>query len=427
MKMLKFFFSFWMLLLVISLVIAPNSNATSQWAKKTGIPCSTCHTVFPRLTSFGEEFLKNGYQLETTYKKNWEEAFPIDAGGVKLDEVTNLFGFRLNMTPIEFDTKSFQQDSGMAKTTKLTLSNPVWLQMFVAGSIYKDISFFSELEYSKSSFKFNWFYFNFTNILNSPSVNFQVGNISPLEFASYPNRLPQLPNLKGEVFLIKSSNGTGESSMDMSSARPGIQYFGKHSFATVYLGVSPGVSSASVNQYLNYWGGLVCKLPEDVIKGFDGSTLTLHYYTGTDTKYTGQETATQKAQVVNKFTRFTPQINIRYNEKLDIQAAYVTGTDENYSLVASPAKSFKYSGFALEAGYMPSDVWHLGVHYDNYSSEDKIVATGKPILNYQRIVPSATYVVNENIRFTAYYEKNLTDIDSNLKVDKTYLNIRVMF
>lgn len=424
MNIMKFSFGFWMLFL---LLIAPNSNATSQFAKKTGIPCSTCHTVFPRLTSFGEEFLKNGYQLETTYKKNWEEAFPIDAGGVKLDEVTNLFGFRINMTPIEFDTKSFQQDSGMAKTTKLTLSNPVWLQMFVVGSIYKDISFFSELEYSKSSFKFNWFYFNFTNILNSPLANFQVGNISPLEFASYPNRLPQLPNLKGEVFLLKSSNGTGESSMDMSSARPGIQYFGKHSFATVYLGLSPGVSSASVNQYMNYWGGLVCKLPEDVIKGFDGSTLTLHYYTGTDTKYTGQETAAQKAQVANKFTRFSPQINIRYNEKLDIQAAYVTGTDENYSLVASPSKSFKYSGFALEAGYMPSDIWHLGVHYDNYSSEDKVVATGKPVLNYQRIVPSATYIVNENIRFTAYYEKNLTDIDANLKVDKTYLNIRVMF
>ena len=427
MKMLKFSFGFWMLFLVISFFMAPTSNATSQWAKKTGIPCSTCHTVFPRLTSFGEEYLKNGYQLETTYTKNWKEAFPIDAGGVMLDEVTNLFGFRLNMTPIEFDTKSFQQDSGFAKTTKLTLSNPVWLQMFVAGSIYKDISFFSELEYSKSSFKFNWFYFNFTNILNSPLANFQVGNISPLEFASYPNRLPQLPNLKGEVFLIKSSSGTGESSMDMSSARPGIQYFGKHSFATVYLGVSPGVSSASVNQYLNYWGGVVCKLPENVIKGFDGSTLTLHYYTGTDTKYTGQEATTQKAQVANKFTRFSPQVNIRYYEKLDIQAAYVTGTDENYSLVASPLKSFKYSGFALEAGYMPSDVWHLGVHYDNYSSEDKVVATGKPILNYQRIVPSATYVVNENIRFTAYYEKNLTDIDSNLKVDKTYLNIRVMF
>ena len=401
--------------------------ATSQWARKTGLSCNSCHTVFPRLNSFGEEYLKNGYQLMNTYKKDYKEAYPVDAGGVLLDEVSNIFGFRLNMTPIELDTKSFLKDAGETKTSKWTIGNAVWLQAFVAGSIYKDISFFSELEYSKSAFKFNWFYFNFTNILNTPYVNFQVGNISPMEFASYPNRLPQLPNLKGEVFLLKASNGKGESSMDMSSARPGIQYFGKYDWATIYAGISPGVSAASVNQYMNYWGGLVLKLPENVIKGFDGSSFTLHYYTGTDTKYTGTEAAgTQIPQLSNSFTRFSPQINVRYNDAWDIQAAYVTGTDDNYSLVTAK-KDFKYSGVAVEAGFMPSEIWHLGLHYDNYSSEDKVAATGKPVLDFQRIVPSVTYVINQNIRFTVYYEKNLTDIDESLKVDKTYLNVRVMF
>ena len=164
MKMTKYFFYFLALVLVINIVLPNNVSATSQWARKTGLSCNTCHTVFPRLTSFGEEYLKNGYQLMTTYKKDFKEAYPIDAGGVLLDEVSNIFGFRLNMTPIELDTKSFLQDAGYEKTTKLTLGNAVWLQAFVAGSIYKDISFFSELEYAKGSFKFNWFYFNFTNL-----------------------------------------------------------------------------------------------------------------------------------------------------------------------------------------------------------------------------------------------------------------------
>lgn len=428
MKISKCIFSLLVLVLVINMVMPNKVGATSQWARKTGLSCNTCHTVFPRLTSFGEEYLKNGYQLMTTYKKDYKEAYPIDAGGVLLDEVSDIFGFRLNMTPIELDTKSFQKDAGEEKTTKLTLGNAVWIQAFVAGSIYKDISFFSELEYSKGSFKFNWFYFNFTNLLNSPMLNFQVGNISPMEFASFPNRLPQLPALKGEVFLIKSSNGKGENSMDMSSARPGLQYFGKYDWATIYAGVSPGVSAASVNQYLNVWGGIVLKLPENIIQGFDGSSFTLHYYTGTDTKNTGTEaTGAQIPQVENQFTRFSPQINIRYNDQFDIQAAYILGTDKNFNLVANPTSDFKYSGFALEAGYMPSEIWHLGLHYDNYSSDDKVVATGKPVLDYQRIVPSVTYIVNQNIRFTVYYEKNLTDIDESLKVDKTYLNVRVMF
>lgn len=219
----KSIISYLVIIFVVTFIIHDNSFATSQWAKKTGLSCSACHTVFPRLNSFGEEYLKNGYQLMTTYKKDFKEAYPIDAGGVLLDELTNLLGIRLNMTPIELDTKSFQKDYGYEKTTRLTIGNAVWLQLFAAGQIYKDISFFSELEHQKGTFKFNWFYFNFTNILNSPYLNFQVGNLSPLEFASYPNRLPQLPNLKGEVFLLKSSNGKGESSVDMSSARPGIR------------------------------------------------------------------------------------------------------------------------------------------------------------------------------------------------------------
>lgn len=420
------------LLIVFSFAMPSNVGATSQWARKTGLSCNSCHTVFPRLNSFGEEYLKNGYQLMTTYKKDYKEAYPIEAGGVLLDEVSNIFGFRLNMTPIALETKSFQEDFGKEKTTKLTLGSAVWLQMFVAGSIYKDISFFSELEHSKGSFKFNWFYFNFTNLLSSQLLNFQVGNLSPMEFASYPNRLPQLPNLKGEVFLLKSSNGKGENSIDMSSARPGIQYYGTQDWATVYFGASPGVSAASVNQYLNFWGGFVLKLPENVLQGFDGSTVTLHYYTGTDTKYTGVEknadgtpAATQVDQVENTFTRISPQINIRYKDMIDIQAAYVTGTDDNYSLAASPTADFKYSGIALEAGYMPTEIWHFGLHYDNYSSDDEVA--GKPVLDYQRIVPSVTYIVNQNIRFTVYYEKDLTDKDASLKVDKTYLNVRVMF
>lgn len=178
---------------------------------------------------------------------------------------------------------------------------------------------------------------------------------------------------------------------------------------------------------MNYWGGIVLKLPENVIKGLDGSTFTLHYYTGTDTKNTGKEAQDpQLPQVENTFTRISPQINIRYNEAWDIQAAYVIGTDDNYYFAADK-KDFNYSGFALEAGYMPNDSWHFGLHYDNYSSDEKIAATGKPVLDFQRIVPTVTYIINQNVRCTIYYEKNLTDIDESLKVDKAYLNIRVMF
>ncbi|HEY4612682.1 MAG TPA: hypothetical protein VII11_06835 [Bacteroidota bacterium] len=351
-----------------------------------------------------------------------------------LEKVENLLGFRLNMTPVMWETNAFQKDSVSAKEGRLTLGSPVWIQFFVAGSFYDDVSFFSELEYSKSAFKFNWFYFNFTNLYGSQALNFQVGNISPVEFASYPDRLPQLPNIKGEVFHVLSSNGAGENSTKIRDAHPGIQYYGRNEWALWYAGLSPGKTATSISQYAEYWGGLVLKLPEDVLRGFDGSTATIHYQIGTDTKNTGIQIP-DRVQLTNEWTRIVPSVNIRYAEKVDIQAAYMIAEDKNWGLVASPAKSFKYSGIAVEATYMPSDIWQLGLHYDQYASDDKLTSgtnNGKPVFEYQRIVPAVTYVVNQNMRFSVYYEKDLTPERNSAAgkvidlIDRLYLNIRMM-
>lgn len=396
--------------------------------------CNACHTVFPRLNSNGEDFLRNGYMTPSTQGANDEYA--PNAGDTWVDNVTNLLGFRLNMTPLMIETNSLVKDSGEAKQSKLTLGSPLWIQFFVAGPVYKDISFFSELEHASGSFKFNWFYFNIMNVAGSDKLNFQVGNISPVEFASYPDRLPQLSNIKGEVFHIKSSNGAGENSTKIRDAHGGIQYFGKHDWALWYAGVSPGKSPTSLSQYLETWGGLVAKLPEGMVDGFDGSTVTLHYQTGTNTNYTGDESTPQKPQVKDTWTRFVPSLNIRYNGQYDIQAAYMIAKDDNWNLVSNPTSDFKYSGVVVEAGYMPDEMWHLGLHYDQYSSSDNItggVNDGKPVFEYQRIVPSVTYVVNQNIRFSAYFEKDLTPERKDAAgkaidlVDRAYLNMRVMF
>jgi hypothetical protein len=427
---------------LLAMMMPDAARATSQWTRKTGRSCQSCHTVFPRLNISGENYLRNGYQLESSHRKaptkvsSLDNPAPAEAQqeekveearrGTFIESVNNLFGFRLNMTPVMLETHSLQKDAGADKTNRVTIGSPVWIQMFVAGSFYKDISFFSELEYAQSAFKFNWFYFNFTNLAQSRWVNFQVGNISPLEFASYPNRLPQLPNIKGEVFLIKSSNGAGEESIDMSSSRPGIQYYGRNAWGLVYAGISPGTKAADVNQFKQYWAGLVLRAT-DRVGDFEGTSATFHYYRGTDTKYTGQETADpQIPQVENSFTRFSPQVNIRYREQVDVQAAYVMGKDDNRGLVANSTGEFKYKGVAFEGGYMPRRMVHLGVHYDKYSSDNKL-PTGKPVIEFHRIVPAVTYVINQNFRASVYYEKNLLDIPSAQKVDKLYLNLRTMF
>lgn len=394
-----------------------SSTATTQFTRKTGLSCNTCHTVFPRLNAFGDEFLRNGYQLpdETEAK---EEGF--------VEKVENLLGFRINLQPIALETNALRKDSLSPKQSRLTFGNPNWIQFFVAGSVVKDVSFFTELEMSKAAFKMNWFYFNFTNLLGTQYANAQIGNISPVEFASYPNRLPQLPALKSELMTTKVSDGKGEESVDMSSARPGLQFYSRNDFALAYAGVSPGTSGVDVNQFLNYWGGLVLGLPADMVPELAGTTVTMHYYAGTDTKGTGT-----KEQIDNPFTRISPQINIRYNDIVDFQASYVMASEENRSLkkitVENPQVDFQYSGIGLDLGVMPLDFMHLAVHYDNFKSDNKIAGTDKPVLEYHRVVPAATLILNQNIRGTLYYEHDLTDKAAEDKINKLYINLRAMF
>lgn len=405
------------------LVIPASSSATSQWARKTEMACSGCHTVFPRLNSFGDQYLRDGYQLESE-RDDEKPAVPW------LNSVNHLLGFRVNLTPVRHETNVLKRTA--ADSTDLqgrwTLGSPHWLQMFVAGSIYRDISFFTELEMAQSSFKFNWFYFNFTNLLKSQrALNLQIGNISPLEFTSYPNRLPQLPALKSTVMLEKASAGTGEVSVDMSSARPGIQYYGHNNWALLYAGVSPGPTATNgtqKNQFLQTWTGLVLKMPGEVSRKLEGSTVTAHYYAGVDTKNTGAVD-----QATNRFTRVSPQLNLRYNENLDVQAAWVYGEESNRGLVipaGAPLDKFIFRGIGVEAGYMPKPQWHIGAHYDWYESGNKL-PSGAPVIEDHRIVPAATYIVNENIRGTIYWEHSLKATPPTGKVETIYLNMRTMF
>ena len=401
------------------------AGATSQWSKRTGMDCVDCHSIFPRLNATGAKFLEDGYVMLSAHgaeaKEGEAKTEELEEGGLYLANVNHLLGFRLNMTPFQMETHSLAVDSLGEKRTRFTMGNPVWVQFFVAGPIQKNLSFFSELEYAQSAFKFNWFYFNFTRIAGSSGLNFQVGNISPLEFASMPNRLPQLPAIKGEAFLVKSANGKGDDAMDMSSARPGIQYFGHVPAMLVYAGVSPGKSATDNNQFVHGWGGVVARAPEGTLGSFEGSTATLHYYTGTDTKGTGSAAG----QKTDPFWRFTPQVNVRWNDQIDVQAAYVLGHDDNWGLVASPTGGFDFHGVAVEAGYMPKPEWHFGLHYDQYRSDNEIA--GKPVLDFNRIVPAITYILNQNFRATVYIEHDLLDRPAGTKVEKAYLNLRTMF
>src|SRR4051812_1524921 len=50
-------------LLAVAFMAAKPAVAVPAFARKYGLPCSACHEAWPKLSTFGQNFRDNGYQL----------------------------------------------------------------------------------------------------------------------------------------------------------------------------------------------------------------------------------------------------------------------------------------------------------------------------------------------------------------------------
>ncbi len=66
-------------LIAVTLAVSPVAHANPAFARQYEMSCSACHAAFPRLNSFGEQFLANNIRLP-----NWREALGVDTGDERL-------------------------------------------------------------------------------------------------------------------------------------------------------------------------------------------------------------------------------------------------------------------------------------------------------------------------------------------------------
>jgi hypothetical protein len=229
-------------------MFASDASAVSQFSRKYDLPCSMCHTKFPRLNYFGERFMMNGFQIPEEDPDGDTAAKTEINDDLFMDRVGNWFGARLNVDFVRYKPQELVLAG--EKEGQLGFGSPNWLQFFVAGSIYKNVSIFIENEFKHDSFHFSWYHVGFHNIGGSEAVNFQVGNLSPVDFASYSNRLRINAPVKGDVFNVTATGGaastanggfgTAADGLSVSGSRPGIQYYGHGGQFVWWAGASPG-------------------------------------------------------------------------------------------------------------------------------------------------------------------------------------------
>ncbi|MBI4404487.1 MAG: hypothetical protein HY537_10015 [Deltaproteobacteria bacterium] len=404
------------LLVSMFFVLSTNVYAVSQWSRKYGVSCTTCHTpAFPRLNYKGEKFQLNGYQDvgkqdgDTTGKQAiGKEGAP---KRLFIDELQNFFGVRLNVVPVKVQWPG----------TRVNFGNPNWAQFFTAGSIFKNVSIWIETELTTTSpsaaaLKHAWFRMGFHNLFDTQLLNMWVGVLDPLELHATSGRLPMIPAIEQEVFRVQSSGGNGEDSVDLRGGKPAIVLYGSSGAFVYSVGIDNGKALSDVNTSKNYFGTLKAQVTDGA---FEGSAVSLFGYTGKDTKWI---TSTTLAE--NNFWRISPAVNLRWND-WDMLAAFVYGSDSNWTIATNAGDKKTFYGMMLQAGYPLSDEFYAAAQYDGVWLSD-----GPTTSDISKIGFALSYQPRENWRIMLVPRADILPVNTTTHTKASHdfqVMIRTMF
>ena len=399
--------------LMVVLLSIKHSSATSQWARKFEMSCNSCHAAFPRLNYFGEQFMRNGYQIPGTQDGDMKKKSVGDR--LVIDQLQNLLGIRLNLTPIAVKTKDLTVDE--EKKTSINMGNANWLQLFTGGSIYKNTSVLIETELAAVSVKNNWFRLGFHNMAGPEgAANLHIGQLSPMEWHAISGRVRMIAPVSIQTISgVKSSEDKGEDSVPLASAVPGISFYGYQGSVLYSVGISNGKTATDPNQYKNYFA----TIRYDIQSGdLMGSALSIWGMSGSDTKDSDTKD-TSTSQKKNNFWRASPAVNIRHHQ-LDILAGYFFGRDDNWTLVAASPIENEFSGLILQTGYPFSQSIYGAMQYDYVDSDDSSI-------NFNKITPSVSFFPKDNMRIYLTARVDLRDATDYDKQHELLITLRTMF
>ncbi len=407
----------------VSLVLVSDQAwATAQWGKKYGLACSSCHTVFPRLSYMGEKFMRDGYQFNQDGNEKKQEVSP----RLVLDDLKHLFGIRLNLQPVVYTTNGITDEGD--KEPHLTYGRTNWVQFFVAGSIYKNVSIFIENEITDGGeAEFSWYKMGFHNLFGPQgTANLVIGQQAPMEWMPASGRLRVHPDSEAVAWGPKSSGVASEDDVGLLGPIPALSFYGYSGPVIYFAGASPGDDVATdVNNENSFWAG--ARL-EATGGEFEGSAVGVFGMWGTDAKETDEVIpavldddgtllvpASTTDERKNDWNRYSVQGLLRMGP-LDLTAAWTFGKDDNWTLVSTSEEEQEFDAYFLQAAYQfGSDKQYYAIaRYEDLSFDDEDLTAS---VDRQQLVLSLWYLPMENLKIG--YSANL---DLAEETDDTFGN-----
>lgn len=195
------------LFITLWVVEIKNADAVPAFARKYDVTCNSCHTRQPRLNPYGQKFLENGYQLPGTADGGRKEKHLLggEINGATLDDLSNLVAFRLRA---DIQQASFADPAVTESSEDPNIIFPNVVNIFVAGTLMEDLSFFGEIEYATQggeapALRFERVFMMFDNLGGPQVASVKIGNFDPSAMYSFPTHRQQLNPIPPEASTDK--------------------------------------------------------------------------------------------------------------------------------------------------------------------------------------------------------------------------------
>lgn len=166
-----------------------DAYALPAFARKYQVNCNVCHTRQPRLNSFGEQFLENGYQMPGTEDGGIVEK--LKYGDVTLDQVSNYLGILFGLNALE-NTQLRRDVPGSGDQTDI--ASPTILRMFTIGTFAKNVGFLVDsttLFAQSSDLELGRAFVTVNNLGGMDWAHLRVGRLDPSAYFSFATDRPQ--------------------------------------------------------------------------------------------------------------------------------------------------------------------------------------------------------------------------------------------
>ena len=371
--------NFFLLLIITFMFTAGELLAIPAFARKYNTTCKTCHSPFPYLKPYGDEFAANGFTL----KEKDAPRYFINTGDDRLDLIRDFpIAVRIQGYATYNDVNNNQFDSG----------SPSAFKIMSGGAITKDVAYYAYyiLENGEAGkIEDAWLMFN--NLFGT-ELDLTVGQFQ----VSDPIFKREL-RLENEDYLIYKAR-PGYSDIDLTYDR-GITFaYTLPSSTDLILEIVNGSGIGEVysnnlfdkDKYKNIMGRVSQEVSENVrlgAIGYYGNELINGFYLGkrNEIKMLGAD-----ATLMNE------------NFELNLQYLYRNDTNPFAYLMDNKIKT--RGGFA-ELIFRPEgdeSNWYLLGLYNQISSDESV-------LDYKSVTGHAGYLLRRNIRLVSEVTYDITN------------------